>query len=86
MANLRCPCGNGLSNSGDSYNGGLLTGPQADYVSDGNADIWDVWKETWECPECGRLAIFDSEKSSNTPKWYLPEDGQPGHVLKGKNS
>ena len=85
MAHIKCPCGRTLSNSGDAYNGGILDAAAANYVSDGNAALWDEWKETWECPECGRLAVFDLHADPNIVKWYLPEDGKPGHILKGAN-
>lgn len=83
MAKLKCLCGEILSNVRDDneVNGNLVPFWMLAAHS-GDLDVIEHGIDTWECPSCGRIAIQIGE--DGTMKWYRPEDGEPGHVMRDK--
>lgn len=87
MGKLRCPCGNVISNVQwpCPYVGYAVT--QTDYddhsdnSEDGVRELVMGSRSIWECSECGRIS-FDEPRGEHTVKWYVPEDGKPGHLMR----
>jgi hypothetical protein len=45
-------------------------------------DIAEIGRGFWECDECGRLAVSFPHRRDTNVKWYAPEDGKAGHLMK----
>ena len=85
MARLKCLCGNSLSNvcSPNEMEGYLLTDMDMEFDDDKSClDIMDIARCVWECDKCGRLAFNFPNKDSDTVKWYKPENGENGGLMK----
>ena len=85
MAKLKCVCGAILSNClcpGDTE-GYLLTDRQLS-----GRDEWESYevitlgRGVWECHCCGRLGINHPAANDFTVKWYSPDDGIYGELMK----
>jgi hypothetical protein len=67
------------------YVGWLLTDTEMDRSMEQPIDslrFMDLATDVWECGECGRLAVNWPNIGDGTVKWYRPEDGEPGHLMK----
>lgn len=90
MARLKCLCGNTLSNtiSPNPGTGIILTDNDLEDILDAEspddmaAQISDRERDVWECSGCGRLAVNFPLRSDSTVKWYKPEDGAPGNLMR----
>ncbi len=80
MSKLLCPCGNRLSDvlSPHPHVGYMVSEVVMDQDDFGDRVIQKQCPEYWECPECGRFAIF--EMNSNRVKWWKPEPIEEEHV------
>ena len=81
VAKLECLCGNLLSNVAcpNEIEGYLLTDMDVDV---NKIDPIEDGRSVWECDECGRLAFSHPGRQDCSVKWYRPEDGQPGGLMK----
>lgn len=92
MSKLNCICGNQISfvTSPNEQTGFLLTDQGMDELYSKNedskpiffSDIHERGRHILECFKCGRLAINHPEINSNSVKWYNPEDGKSGNLMK----
>ena len=88
MGKLRCPCGNVISSVAhpNIAIGNVVTQWELDGIpyNDDNAarGAIDDGREVWECSDCGRLAFSYPKRDDNTVKWYSPDDGKPGHLMR----
>jgi len=85
MGKLRCKCGNILSNvaSPNEVEGYLIKDQDLEFEGlRDSSDIMDIGRLVWECNECGRLAVSYPGKDDATVKWYVPEDGIPGGLMR----
>ena len=91
MSKLNCPCGNQMSNVScpSSVEATLVTDWDADNIcvledTEEMVDAIQDCRGMWECPECGRLGFNYPKRGDNRFKWYVPEDGKPGHLCESK--
>ncbi len=86
MAQLTCLCGNSLSNieSPNEVEGLLLRDVDMSFDEADSIQISDIGRHVWECGKCGRLSISYPKKEDMTVKWYIPEDGNPGNLMRFK--
>lgn len=85
MAKLNCICGAQLSNvmCPNQTEGLLLRDIDMEFDDRLSCcDISDIGRAVWECYACGRLAFNHPDKDGNRVKWYKPEDGEPGNLMK----
>jgi surface antigen len=90
MSKVNCPCGTQISDVGYPCpnKAALFTDVAFDQaeISDSHrfvvSDVILDSRDVWECYECGRLAIDYPEAGSNSLKWYVPENGIKGDVMK----
>lgn len=90
MSKLNCICGNQISDVmfPNEYTGLIISSKTEDDFEDCAGltmdDLNYCGRDIWECSKCGRLVVNHPEINSNTVKWYKPEDGQSGHLMKFK--
>jgi len=85
MARLKCVCGNSLSNcsSPNEVEGRLIKDMDMEFDDEKSClDIVDISRLVWECEKCGRLAFNYPKMDSNSMKWYKPENGKTGNLMK----
>lgn len=85
MGKLGCPCGNVISSVSypNECIGTVVTQTEYDMKSGKtDFDLVDNGRDVWECRECGRLAVSYPGRTDNTVKWYSPDDGKPGHLMR----
>jgi hypothetical protein len=85
MAKLKCICGSQISNvsSPNTVEGYLISDLDMENCNlDGAMAVMDAARGMWECWNCGRLGFNHPDKHSSSVKWYRPEDGQNGALLK----
>ena len=85
MGKLNCICGNRLSNvqSPNEVEGILIKDYDLDWEGEKDLiQVLELGREVWECNECGRLAISYPDMNDRKMKWYKPENGEPGHLMK----
>ena len=85
MARLTCPCGNELTNQStpSQVEGILIKDQDMEFETELNcSEVSDLGRIVWECDKCGRLAISFPNKHDIKVKWYAPEDGIPGNLMK----
>lgn len=81
MAKLECICGEVLSDSlVPSEYIGVLIG-QCDVSDAEQSTRFQRYRDVWECVRCGRLAI-EFPKGTRDVKWYSPDDGQTGYLMR----
>ncbi len=82
MSKLNCKCGWQISSVGyPSVEIGVIVTQNEEDASTDSASTLRDGREIWECSRCGRLAI-EFPRGSRQVKWYAPEDGQPGHIMR----
>ena len=77
MANMKCTCGNRMSNVGCPNNmEGEIKG------------LYEYeFRTVWECENCGRLWIdYKDEQGFTKAKSYIPEDGKIDNLFNIGNS
>lgn len=76
MGRLRCPCGTTLSDvaSPSQFKHWMVSDPVAEEIDEDLSYVALCYKakEVWECPDCGRLGMFDPGRNDGC-KWYKPE-------------
>jgi hypothetical protein len=85
MGKLLCNCGNILSNCmcPNETEGVLIRDIDMEFDDDRNClQIARMGRDVWECEKCGRLAISYPKRNDCHVKWYLPEDGKPGGLMR----
>ena len=85
MARLICICGNELTNQSiPSQTEGILIKDQyLEFEEKLNCvEVSELGRVVWECDKCGRLAVSFPSKDDSKVKWYTPEDGIPGNLMK----
>lgn len=87
MGRVHCPCGNTISDvlSPSDWTGDYISSSAMDEL-EGPAPIpfIDLLNRTHgiiECTQCGRLAM-DVPGSGGGIKWYSPDDGKPGNLMR----
>ena len=83
MSKLTCPCGNRLSDVlyPGKATGILLSMQQVDRMNVVPGSNLFEGREVWECDKCGRIAFIHP---GGSVKWYSPDDGQYGALMKCK--
>lgn len=89
MARLKCPCGEVLTNTGipNEVEGILLRDIDLEWIGNDSVNLLEIdglGRDIWECSSCGRLAISWPQLRGSLVKWYWPEDGNPGDLMKFK--
>ena len=88
MSKLNCICGNQISYvvfPNESTGIIISSKSEDDFEECGGLTMDDIkygGRDIWECPECGRLAVNHPEINSNNVKWYKPENGEKGNLMK----
>jgi len=87
MSKLNCTCGNQLSSVmwPNDHIGTLVTQWQIDALEERREmSVREIAKgrAIWECSECGRLAIDHPKAGDRTVKWYSPDAGKVGDLMK----
>ena len=77
MAQILCRCGMYLSNCAcpNEITGVLLRDLDLEFEDSKNcSEIWEMGRDIWECPGCGRLLVSAPDRHDVKVQWYKPED------------